>query len=68
MEKKLCFFCENKLDKIDYKDAYLLRRFMNSQGKIYPSKRHGTCSKHQRTLANAIKKARIMALVPFVVK
>jgi small subunit ribosomal protein S18 len=41
---------------------------MNSQGKIYPPKRHGTCTRHQRTLANAIKKARVMALVPFVVK
>lgn len=68
VEKKSCFFCEGKIDKIDYKDAYLLRRFMNSQGKIYPPKRHGTCAKHQRALANAIKKARVMALVPFVVK
>jgi small subunit ribosomal protein S18 len=67
-EKKACFFCETKMEKIDYKDAYLLRRFMNSQGKIYPPKRHGTCTRHQRTLANAIKKARVMALVPFVVK
>lgn len=67
-EAKACFFCANKMDKIDFKDAYLIRRFMNSQGKIYPPKRHGTCTKHQRTLANAIKKARVMALVPFVVK
>ena len=67
-EKKICFFCDSKMDKIDYKDAYLLRRFMNSQGKIYPPKRHGTCTRHQRFLANAIKKARVMALVPFVVK
>ena len=67
-EKKSCFFCESKMDKIDFKDAYLIRRFMNSQGKIYPPKRHGNCSKHQRALANAIKKARVMALVPFVVK
>lgn len=68
METKICHFCANKMDKIDYKDAYLLRRFMNSQGKIYPPKRHGTCAKHQRTLSNAIKRARVMALVPFVVK
>lgn len=68
MEKKVCYFCDQKMEKIDYKDAYLLRRFMNSQGKIYPPKRHGTCAKHQRLLANAIKRARIMALVPFVVK
>lgn len=68
METKTCHFCDQKMDKIDYKDAYLLRRFMNSQGKIYPPKRHGTCTKHQRMLANAIKRARTMALVPFVVK
>jgi small subunit ribosomal protein S18 len=67
-EKKLCYFCQNKIDKVDFKDGYFLRRFMNSQGKIYPPKRHGTCSKHQRILARAIKKARIMALVPFVAK
>lgn len=68
MEKKVCHFCSEKMDKIDYKDAYLLRYFMNSQGKIYPPKRHGTCAKHQRMLAKAIKRARTMALVPFVVK
>lgn len=68
MEIKSCYFCTQKTDKIDYKDAYLLRRFMNSQGKIYPPKRHGTCTKHQRLLANAIKRARVMALVPFVAK
>jgi len=56
------------MDKIDYKDAYLLRRFMNSQGKMYPPKRHGTCAKHQRLLSQAIKRARVMALVPFVIK
>ncbi len=68
MEKKSCYFCQEKMDEIDYKDAYLLRRFMNSQGKIYPPRRHGTCSRHQRMLSRAIKRARIMALVPFVVK
>ena len=68
MEKKVCYFCEHKMDKVDYKDAYLLRRFMNSQGKIYPPKRHGTCAKHQRALTQAIKRARVMALVPFVIK
>lgn len=66
--KKICHFCETKMEKIDFKDAYLLRRFMNSQGKIYPPKKHNTCSFHQRALANAIKKARSIALVPFVIK
>ena len=68
IEKKLCYFCQNRIEKIDFKDAYFIRRFMNSQGKIYPPKRHGVCAKHQRLLANAIKKARVMALVPFVAR
>jgi small subunit ribosomal protein S18 len=65
---KVCYFCDQKMDKIDYKDVYMLRRFMNSQGKIYPPKKFGICAKHQRALANAIKRARVMALVPFVIK
>lgn len=68
MEKKTCHFCSEKMDVIDYKDAYLLRHFMNSQGKIYPPKKHGTCTRHQRLLAKAIKRARTMALIPFMVK
>ena len=68
MERKSCHFCQEKMEKIDYKDAYLLRRFMNSQGKIYPPKKHGTCTKHQRILTRAIKRARIMAMVPFIAK
>jgi small subunit ribosomal protein S18 len=68
MDQKSCHFCEQKMDKIDYKDVYMLRRFMNSQGKIYPPKKHKTCAKHQRALSQAIKRARVMALVPFVIK
>jgi small subunit ribosomal protein S18 len=64
---KQCYFCEHKIETIDYKDSYLLRRFMNSQGKIYPPKRHGTCAKHQRSLASAIKRSRTMAMIPYVV-
>jgi len=67
-EKKICHFCDLKMDQIDFKDVYLIKRFTNSQGKIYPPKRHGTCTKHQRALATAIKKARMLALIPFVVK
>lgn len=66
--KKSCYFCEEKIDKIDYKDAYFLRRFVNSQGKIYPPKRYGNCTKHQRMLAKAMKRARVMGLIPFVIK
>ncbi len=57
-----------KLAKLDYKDAYFLRKFLNSQGKIYPPKRHGLTAKEQRRLVQAIKRARFMALIPYVVK
>ncbi|MBP6975599.1 MAG: 30S ribosomal protein S18 [Candidatus Moranbacteria bacterium] len=57
-----------KLALIDYKDAYFLRKFMNSQGKMYPPKKHGLSAKQQRRLAQAVKRARFMALVPYVVK
>jgi len=63
---KACYFCKNMYEEVDYKDAALLRRFMSSYAKIAPRRRSGVCSKHQRKLANAIKYARIMALVPFV--
>lgn len=57
-----------KLAKLDYKDAYFLRQFLNSQGKIYPPKRYGLTAKEQRRLSVAIKRARFMALIPYVVK
>ncbi len=56
-----------KLQNLDYKDAYFLRRFLNSQGKMYPPKRHGLTAKEQRKLAQAVKRARFMALVPYVI-
>jgi len=61
-----CYFCVNNVDDIDYKDTQLLRRFISSYAKIVPRKRSGVCAKHQRKLAKAIKRARIMALLPFV--
>jgi small subunit ribosomal protein S18 len=57
-----------KLQKVDYKDAYFLRKFLNSQGKMYPPKRYGLSAKEQRGLAQAIKRARFMALIPYVIK
>lgn len=57
-----------KLENIDYKDAYFLRRFLNSQGKIYPPKKYGLTTKQQRELTQAIKRARYMALIPYVIK
>jgi small subunit ribosomal protein S18 len=67
-EKKYCHFCVNNLDNIDYKNANLLRRFTSSYGKIVSRKRSGVCAFHQRKLSQAIKRARIMALLPFVTK
>ncbi|MDR1586507.1 MAG: 30S ribosomal protein S18 [Treponema sp.] len=64
-KKKVCKFCMQKL-KIDYKDADTLRRFITERGKILPRRITGTCAKHQRALAAAIKRARTIALLPFV--
>ena len=64
-KKKICKFCVQKL-KIDYKDADTLRRFITERGKILPRRITGTCAKHQRALAAAIKQARILAMLPFV--
>ena len=62
--KKVCIFCQDKLT-IDYKDANRLRRFITEKGKILPRRQTGVCAEHQRELALAIKRARIMALLPF---
>lgn len=67
-QKKACYFCVNDIDEIDYKDIRTIRRFTNTYKKILPRKRTGTCSKHQRKLATAIKRARIMALLAFTNK
>ena len=64
-KKKVCRFCVQKL-KADYKDADTLRRFITERGKILPKRITGTCAKHQRALAMAIKQARVIALLPFV--
>ncbi len=66
--KKVCYFCANHIDHPDYKDVELLGRFVSDKGKILPRRVTGTCAKHQRALTAAIKKARIMALLPFTVK
>lgn len=64
--KKVCFFTQNKVTHIDFKDADLLRRFITDRGKILPRRVTGTTAKWQRPLAIAIKRARHMALLPFV--
>ena len=65
--KKVCRFCTQGL-KVDYKDPDSLRRFVTERGKILPRRITGTCAKHQRMLANHIKRARVLALLPFVKK
>ncbi len=65
-KKRICRFCENKIDYIDYKDEKLLQRFTTEQGKIIPRRISGTCAHHQRKLVKAIKRARYLALIPFV--
>jgi small subunit ribosomal protein S18 len=63
---RTCQFCTDKNLVIDYKDTDLLRRFVHEDGKIRPRRQTGTCAKHQRKLAKAIKRARHLALMPFV--
>lgn len=65
-QDKHCFFCVNGYMDIDYKDTVTLRRYTSSYAKIVPRRRSGVCSSHQRQLSEAIKRARIMALLPFV--
>lgn len=64
-KKKICKFCENRNQQIDYKNYKTLRRFITEQGKIIPSRITGTCAKHQRELTKAIKRARNIALLPY---
>ena len=66
--RKVCFFCANHVDHPDYKDIDLVSRFVSDKGKILPRRVTGTCAKHQRALTIAIKRARIMALLPFSVQ
>ncbi|PKO07698.1 MAG: 30S ribosomal protein S18 [Chloroflexi bacterium HGW-Chloroflexi-3] len=63
---KICQFCSDKEVKINYKDVDLLRRYVMEDGKIRPRRQTGTCAKHQREIAAAVKKARFVALLPFV--
>ena len=63
--KKVCPFCADKISKIDYKDADLLNKYITERGKIIPKRMSGVCAIHQRELASAIKRARILALLPY---
>ncbi|MEW6243794.1 MAG: 30S ribosomal protein S18 [Bacillota bacterium] len=67
-KKKVCNFCVDKVDTIDYKDFGKLRRYITERGKILPRRISGNCARHQRQLTVAIKRARIMALLPFTME
>lgn len=66
MKKKPCMLCAKGVDYVDYKDVELLQRYLTPSCKIVPRRVSGLCQKHQRMVANAIKRARIVALLPFV--
>ena len=63
--KKVCHFCADRVEEIDYKDVARLRKFVSERAKILPRRATGTCAKHQRELTTAIKRARHVALLPY---
>ena len=63
--RKVCNFCVEKIEEIDYKEVSRLRRYVSERGKILPRRVTGTCARHQRTLTVALKRARHIALLPF---
>lgn len=65
-KKRVCRFCENKETYVDYKNEKRLQRFVSEQGRIIPKRITGTCARHQRMLIQAIKRARHLALLPYV--
>jgi small subunit ribosomal protein S18 len=64
--RKVCRFCAEKILVIDYKDPRLLRGFITERGKIVPRRISGNCSRHQRAVASAVKRARVIALLPYL--
>ncbi len=66
--KKVCNFCVEKIDEIDYKDVEKLKKYVSDKGKILPRRITGTCAKHQRKVREAIQRARHIALLPYTVK
>ena len=65
LEKKVCYFCAQNMNVIDYKDTEILRHFISAQAKIMPRKRSHLCATHQRRLARAIKQARTLGIMPY---
>lgn len=66
--RKVCSFCVDKIEHIDYKDTQKLKKYITERGKILPRRISGNCAKHQRQVTNAIKRARIIALLPYVIE
>jgi small subunit ribosomal protein S18 len=64
-KRKVCSFCVEKVQHIDYKDSPRLRKFVSERGKILPRRISGNCARHQRALTTAVKRARVIALLPF---
>lgn len=67
-KRKICRFCDQKVKIIDYKDDRTLRKYLTERGKIIPRRVTGVCARHQRQLTQAIKRGRVLALLPFVVE
>ena len=67
-KKRVCMFCTEKIEEIDYKDVSRLSRFITERGKMSSRRGSGVCARHQRKLARAIKRARYIALLPFIKK
>ena len=65
-KRRICAFCVEKVDRIDYKQQEVLRRYITEHGRIRPRRQTGTCAKHQRSLSAAVKRARHLAMLPFV--
>jgi len=66
LRKKPCKLCRDKVESVDYRETGLLEKFISDRGKIISSRLTGSCAKHQRMLSNAVKRARVSALLPFV--
>lgn len=67
-KRRVCSYCVDHIDHVDYKEAGRLRRFTSERGKLLPRRITGNCARHQRQLTVAVKRARILALLPFVVE
>jgi small subunit ribosomal protein S18 len=65
-KRKVCTFCADRLEFLDYKDTTRLRKYISERGKILPRRISGNCAAHQRSLTTAVKRARVIALLPFV--